>query len=191
MILAKRIDRSTDTFFKRKTAALFYSIHNKISYIRIPEDVGDFRLMARAVVDAVQKLPENQRFMKGVFAWVGFKTAIVEYKRNKREAGESNFNGWKLWNFAIDGITDFSMVPLRVWLYIGLFVSALSFGYGSFIVLKTLWLGVDVPGYASLLTVTLFLGGIQLISIGVIGEYMGRLYMEAKRRPSYIVEKVY
>lgn len=191
VVLAKRVDRSTDNFSKRVTAQLFYKIHNKISNTKIPENVGDFRLMTRKVVDAIQKLPENQRFMKGVFAWVGFKTAVVEYKRDRRRAGDTSFNGWKLWNFAIDGVTGFSTVPLRVWLYLGVCVSMISFCYGSFIIIRTLFLGIDVPGYASLLTISLFLGGVQLIGIGVIGEYIGRIYMESKRRPSYIVDKEY
>jgi glycosyltransferase involved in cell wall biosynthesis len=191
VVLAKRIDRSKDKFCKRVTAKFFYKLHNKISKIKIPENVGDYRLMTRKVVDAVSKLPENQRFMKGVFAWVGFKTTVVEYKREERQAGETSFNSWKLWNFAMDGITGFSTVPLRIWLYLGVFISSISFLYGSFIILRTILMGIDVPGYASLLTIMLFLGGVQLIGIGVIGEYVGRMYMESKRRPPYIVDKEY
>lgn len=191
VVLAKRVDRSTDSFSKRLTANLFYNFHNKISDTKIPENVGDFRLMTRKVISAIQKLPENQRFMKGVFAWVGFKTTMVMYKRDERKAGNTSFNGWKLWNFALDGITSFSTVPLRFWLYLGLFIATISFCYGSGIILKTLFLGIDVPGYASLLTTVLFLGGINLIGIGVIGEYIGRMYIESKRRPSYIVDREY
>ena len=191
VVLAKRMDRSTDNFLKRVTAQLFYKVHNMISHTKIPENVGDYRLMTRKVIDAIQELPENQRFMKGIFAWVGFNSAVVEYKRDERRAGNTSFNGWKLWNFALDGITSFSTSPLRVWLYLGVFVSTISFCYGNFIILRTLVLGVDVPGYASLLTTILFLGGIQLIGIGVIGEYIGRLYLESKKRPLYIVEKEY
>lgn len=191
VVLAKRIDRSKDKFGKRVTAKFFYKLHNKISKTKIPENVGDYRLMTRKVVDAVSKLPENQRFMKGVFAWVGFKTTVVEYKREERQAGETSFNSWKLWNFAMDGITGFSTVPLRIWLYLGVFISSISFLYGSFIILRTILMGIDVPGYASLLTIMLFLGGVQLIGIGVIGEYVGRMYMESKRRPPYIVDKEY
>jgi len=139
----------------------------------------------------MQELQENQRFMKGIFAWVGFKTATVEYKRANRKAGNTSFNGWKLWNFALDGITSFSNIPLRIWLYIGSFISFLTFLYGNFIIVRTLIWGIDVPGYASLLTVILFLGGIQLVGIGALGEYMGRIYMESKRRPLYIVEDEY
>lgn len=191
VVLAKRTDRSSDNIDKRITAKLFYKIHNKISHTKIPENAGDYRLITGKVVKAIQELPENQRFMKGIFAWVGFKTVVVEYKRNKRKAGKTSFNYWKLWNFAIDGITSFSTVPLRIWLYLGTFISMAAFFYGSFIILRTLIYGVDVPGYASLLTAILFLGGVQMIGIGVIGEYIGRMYMESKRRPAYIIDEVY
>jgi glycosyltransferase involved in cell wall biosynthesis len=191
VVLAKRTDRSSDTVVKKLTAQLFYKFHNIISHTELHENIGDYRLMTRKVLNAVQKLPENQRFMKGIFAWVGFKTTIVEYKRNSRRAGKTSFNGWRLWNLALDGITSFSTVPLRIWLYIGFLISFLAFSYGSFIVLRTLIIGVDLPGYASLLTSILFLGGIQLIGIGVLGEYIGRMYIETKRRPPYVVEKEY
>ena len=191
VVVAKRVDRSNDSFAKKITAQLFYKFHNKIAQTKIPDNVGDYRLITRKVLNAIQKLPENQRFMKGIFAWVGFRTATVEYKRDNRKAGKTSFNGWKLWNFALDGITSFSNIPLRIWLYIGTFISFLTFLYGSFIILRTLILGVDVPGYASLLTVILFLGGIQLVGIGALGEYIGRIYMESKRRPLYIVEDEY
>ena len=191
IVLAKRVDRKNDHFLKSLSAKYFYKIHNKISDVKIPENVGDFRLISRKVLKSLKELPENQRFMKGIFAWVGYKTATVEYKREKREAGNSNFNGWKLWNFAIDGITSFSSLPLRVWLYLGIFISFLSFLYGTFIVIKTLFFGIDVPGYASILVSILFLGGIQLIGIGVLGEYIGRIYLESKRRPPYIIEEEY
>jgi len=191
VVVGKRTDRSTDTFLKRFTARIFYKLHNKISDIEMPANVGDCRLMTRKVVESLKELPENQRFMKGIFSWVGFKTATVEYKRKKRIAGKTAFNGWKLWNLGIDGVTGFSTVPLRIWLYIGILISLTSFLYASFIIVRTLILGIDVPGYASLLTFVLFLGGIQLIGIGVIGEYVGRIYMESKRRPPYIVDREY
>lgn len=146
-------------------------------------------MITRRVVSAIQLLPENQRFMKGIFSWVGFKTSVVEYSRQPRAAGESSFNGWRLWNFALEGITSFSTAPLRVWLYLGFFVSAISFLFGASIILKTMLFGVDIPGYASLLIIVLFFGGIQLIGLGVMGEYIGRLYMESKRRPVYIIEE--
>lgn len=191
VVVGKRTDRSADTFLKRFTARIFYKLHNKISDIEMPANVGDYRLMTRRVIESLKELPENQRFMKGIFSWVGFKTAAVEYKRKKRIAGKTAFNGWKLWNLAIDGVTGFSTVPLRIWLYIGVLISLTSFLYASFIIVRTIILGIDVPGYASLLTFILFLGGIQLIGIGVIGEYVGRIYMESKRRPPYIVDREY
>ena len=191
VVLAKRADRTSDSFAKRVSADLFYKLNGKISNVDIPNNVGDFRLMSKRVVEALKQLPENQRFMKGLFAWVGFKTVAIEYVREKREAGQSSFNGWKLWTFALDGITSFSTLPLRIWLYIGALVSLLSFLYGSFIILKTLIFGVDLPGYASLAVIMLFLGGIQLIGIGILGEYIGRIYSESKRRPSYIIEGEY
>lgn len=191
VVLAKRVDRTSDSFFKSFSAKYFYKFHNKISDVPIPENVGDFRLISKKVLDALKKLPENQRFMKGIFAWVGFKTTTIEYKREARHEGQSSFNGWKLWNFAIDGITSFSTLPLRFWMYLGVTISFLSFIYGSVILIRTLILGVDVPGYASLIISILFLGGIQLIGIGVLGEYIGRIYLESKNRPSYIIESEY
>ncbi len=191
VVLAKRADRSSDNIFKKLSAEFFYKTHNKIADISMPSNVGDYRLMSRRVVETLKKLPENQRFMKGIFAWAGYKTTVIEYKREVRVAGDSSFNGWKLWNFALDGITSFSTVPLRIWLYIGIVISFISFLYGSIIVIKTLILGVDLPGYASLITVVLFLGGVQLIGIGILGEYIGRIYKEAKRRPTYIIEDEY
>ena len=191
VVVGKRTDRTADSTAKRVSAETFYKLHNKISDIEIPHNVGDYRLMSRRVVDELKKLPETQRFMKGLFAWLGFKTAIVEYKRDERVAGDSSFNGWKLWNFALDGITSFSTAPLRVWLYVGTVLSLIAFVYGSFIVLKTLIFGVDSPGYASMVTIILFLGGIQLMGIGILGEYIGRIYIESKNRPVYIIENEY
>ncbi len=191
VVVGKRVDRTTDTFLKRTSAETFYKLHNKISDIEIPHNVGDYRLMSRRVVDELKKLPETQRFMKGIFAWLGFKTAVVPYKRDERVAGDSSFNGWKLWNFALDGITSFSTAPLRIWLYIGMFFAGIAFVYGSLIVLKTLIFGIDSPGYASMMTIVLFLGGIQLMGIGILGEYIGRIYIESKNRPIYIIENEY
>jgi len=191
VVLAKRADRDGDSWLKRTTALLFYRLHNRIADVPIPENVGDFRLMDRVVVDAVRQLPERRRFMKGIFSWVGFRTAVVEYVRQPRFAGQSKFNGWSLWNFALEGLTAFSTLPLRVWSYFGVLVAGGSFVFGSFIAFRTLIYGIDIPGYASLLTVVLFLGGIQLIGLGVIGEYLGRVYSEAKQRPVYLVRKIY
>ena len=192
VVLAKRVDRSSDSFMKRKTASLFYRLHNKLSTsMRIPENVGDFRLMDRVVVDALKQLPERQRFMKGLFAWVGFKSVTVEYSRSSRSAGETKFSGWRLWNFALEGITSFSLVPLKIWTYFGLFGAFLAFLYASFIIIRTLIFGIVLPGYASLLVVVLFFGSLQLISLGILGEYIGRIYFETKNRPLYIVRKRY
>ncbi|HEX5670640.1 MAG TPA: glycosyltransferase family 2 protein [Sulfuricurvum sp.] len=191
VVVAKRADRTSDSWAKKFSAETFYKLHNKISNVTLPDNVGDYRLMSRKVVTELQKLPENQRFMKGLFAWVGFKTATIEYVRAPRKAGTTSFNGWKLWNFALDGITSFSTIPLRIWLYMGILIAFMAFVYGSMIIMKTLMYGIDSPGYASLITVILFIGGIQLMGIGILGEYIGRIYMEAKRRPSYVIENEY
>lgn len=191
VVLARRADRSSDTWLKRNSAKLFYKIHNRLSDLPIPENVGDFRLMDRAVVNVIQLLPENRRFMKGIFAWVGFKSVVLDYVREERVAGKSKFGGWKLWNFALEGITSFSIAPLKIWLYMGFFVALFALVYAAVTIIKTLYFGIDVPGYASLISSILFLGGVQLIGIGVLGEYIGRVYMEVKHRPVYIVRKVY
>ncbi len=190
VVLAKRVDRSSDTHLKRITASLFYRFHNLLSSeVQIPENVGDFRLMDRVVIDALKRLPERRRFMKGLFAWVGFKTVSIDYVRAPRELGESKFSGWKLWNFALEGITSFSLIPLKVWTYLGIVGALFAFFYAVFVIVKTLIFGIDLPGYASLLVVSLFFGSIQLISLGIIGEYIGRIYFESKGRPLYIVRK--
>ncbi|AEG32180.1 glycosyltransferase family 2 protein [Thiomicrospira cyclica] len=191
VVLAKRVDRSKDSFFKRWSANVFYRLNNLISDNRIPENVGDFRLVSRRCVEAIKMMGETQRFMKGVFAWVGFKTQVIEYQRDERQAGKTSFNAWKLWNLALEGITSFSTAPLRVWLYLGLVAWLLSITYGFWIILRTLIFGVDIPGYASMFTAILFLGSTQLIVLGVLGEYIGRIYLESKGRPLYIVEKEY
>ena len=190
VVLAKRTDRSTDSFMKRKTAGFFYRLHNALSSLKIPENVGDFRLMDRIVVDAIKKLPERQRFMKGLFAWVGFNTVTIEYKREARIAGTSKFSGWNLWNFAIEGVTSFSLVPLKVWTYIGFLGSLFATFYATFIIIRTWIFGIDLPGYASLLVVMLFFGSLQLMSLGIIGEYIGRIYFESKHRPIYLIKKI-
>ncbi|MDV5357489.1 glycosyltransferase family 2 protein [Kosakonia sp. SMBL-WEM22] len=188
MVLAKRSDRSTDSRMKRKSAEWFYKLHNKISSPQIEENVGDFRLMSREVVENIKLLSERNLFMKGILSWVGGNTDIVEYIRADRVAGKSKFNGWKLWNLALDGITSFSTFPLRIWTYIGLSVSLLSFFYAIWMVIDKLLWGNPVPGYPSLMTAILFLGGIQLIGIGILGEYMGRIYTEVKKRPRYLIK---
>jgi glycosyltransferase involved in cell wall biosynthesis len=188
VVLAKRSDRSYDGRLKRKSAEWFYKLHNKISNPKIEENVGDFRLMSRAVVENIKLLPERNLFMKGILSWVGGHTNVVEYARAERIAGNTKFNGWKLWNLAVEGITSFSTFPLRMWTYIGLFVAGVAFLYGAWMIWDTLAFGNPVRGYPSLLVSMLFLGGIQLIGIGILGEYIGRIYMEVKKRPRYLLK---
>lgn len=188
MVLAKRSDRSSDGRLKRKSAEWFYRLNNLISNPKIEENVGDFRLMSRSVVDSIKKMPEKNLFMKGILSWVGGAIEVVEYSRAERIAGRSKFNGWKLWNLALEGITSFSTVPLRIWTYIGLFVAGMSFIYGAWMIIDTIAFGNPVRGYPSLIVSILFLGGVQLIGIGVLGEYIGRIYIEVKNRPRYIIK---
>lgn len=188
VVLAKRTDRSTDGHMKRKTAEWFYRLHNKISSPTIEENVGDFRLMSRETVEHIKLLPERNLFMKGILSWVGGRVEIVEYTRAERVAGTTKFNGWKLWNLALEGITSFSTFPLRIWTYIGLIVAGAAFLYGAWMIFDTLAFGNPVRGYPSLLVSILFLGGVQLIGIGVLGEYIGRIYVESKKRPRYILK---
>lgn len=191
VVLAKRSNRDSDSLSKRLSAAAFYDTYNFLAHIKIPTNVGDCRLMTRTVVEALKLLPEKQRFMKGLFSWVGFKTITIEYVRQPRSAGATKFSGWKLWNFALEGITSFSTLPLRFWTYIGVTSAILTVFYALYIVIRTIIFGVDVPGYASLLVAILFFGSVQLIGIGVLGEYLGRTYMEGKRRPTYLIRKTY
>jgi glycosyltransferase involved in cell wall biosynthesis len=191
VVLARRSDRSSDGVLKRKSASWFYQLHNRLSETKIPENVGDFRLMDRAVVEALKQLPERQRFMKGLFAWVGFRTEIIDYVRPCRLAGKSKFSGLALWQLAMEGFTSFSTIPLKVWTYIGAAGALGTFCYAVFIVLYTLMHGTGVPGYASLLVAILFFGSLQLMSIGLLGEYIGRIYLETKQRPTYLIRKTY
>jgi len=187
MVFGVRRCRDTDPLPKRLTAGLYYRAHNWVSSDKIPENAGDFRLLDRKVVEVVRALPERDRFMKGLFAWAGFKQASVEYDRAERETGATKFNYWKLWTLALDGITSASTVPLRIWSYVGAVVALFALGYAGFIAADTLIFGNRVPGYASLMTSVLFLGGVQLISLGVLGEYVGRILTETKQRPLYVV----
>lgn len=189
IVLAKRVDRLSDSRLKRITAAIFYRLHNKISYPKIEENVGDFRLISRNIVEQILLLSEKNLFMKGIFSWVGGKTVTLEYKREPRIAGQTKFNTWKLWNLALEGVTSFSTLPLRIWTYIGLFIATLSFLYGTWMILQTLIWGNPVKGYPSLLVSILFLGGVQLIGIGILGEYLGRVYIEVKNRPHYLIKQ--
>lgn len=187
VVLAKRRNRSTDSRLKRYSATLFYHTLNRIAQPHIEENVGDFRLMARQVVNVIKTLPEQQLFMKGVLAWAGFKIAIIEYDRAPRIAGHTKYNGWKLWNLALEGITSFSTLPLRLWTYIGGAISLVAMLHAIYMVLDKVLFGNAVPGYPSLMTAVSFMGGVQLIGIGILGEYIGRIYMESKHRPRYIV----
>ena len=189
VVLAKRCDRTSDSWLKRITAEGFYWLHNKISATKLEANVGDFRLMSREVVDNILLLEERNLFMKGILSWVGGKTCVIEYSRAKRVAGKSKFNGWKLWNLALEGVTSFSTLPIRVWSYLGLFFSLGSFLFGAWMIVEKLLFGNSVPGYPSLIVAILFLGGIQLIGIGILGEYIGRMYIETKNRPRYIIKK--
>ena len=189
VVLACRSNRQSDNWLKRLTAAGFYRLYNAIDRPEIPANCGDYRLMDRAVVDALKRLPENQRFMKGLFAWVGFRTTALPYVRERRQTGRSKFNGWRLIDFALQGITSFSTVPLRLSLWLGLATTVFAAGYAFIIIFRVLYYGVDAPGYASMMTVILFFGGLQLTGIGLLGEYLGRNYFESKRRPPYIIRK--
>lgn len=189
VVLAQRLDRSSESLLKRGSAAWFYRTHNRLAEVPIPENVGDYRLLDRRVVEALKRLPERRRFMKGLFAWVGFRQVSISYKREPRRHGKTKFSGWRLWNLALEGITSFSTVPLRIWTYAGALVAGLSFCYGLFIVALALFDGRDTPGYASLITVVLFLGGLQLVGLGVIGEYLGRVHQEVQQRPVYLVRE--
>lgn len=187
-VYGARRRRDTDSFMKRMTAGGFYRVFNAVADMRIPEDAGDFRLIDREVVEVIRQLPERTRFMKGLFSWAGFSTVGVPYDRPAREVGTTSFNYRKLFRFAMDGITSFSTLPLRVWSAFGAVMALASLAYMLILVVRTLVFGVDWPGYASLMSAVLFFGSVQLISVGVLGEYIGRIYFETKRRPLYVVE---
>jgi len=191
VVNARRVSRAADSLAKRGAALAFYRVFNWMAERPIPENIGDFRLLDRRALEAVLRMPERDRFLKGMFSWVGFRTTEVVFERPPREAGETKWNFLKLWHFAVSGITAFSTFPLRVWNYVGGFIAVCAFFYASFLVLRTLVFGRDVPGYASIMVVVLFLGGIQLLSLGVLGEYIGRIYNEVKGRPLYIVNELH
>lgn len=191
MVLAVRRAHQHAATWDRSLAHAFYWLHNRWSDVKVPRDAGDFRLLDRSVVEALRRLPERRRFMKGLFAWVGFRQSVVEFDVADRQHGHSSFNARARWSLAVEGITSFSTVPLRVWSLLGIGLAALALSYGSWILIKTLLFGIEVPGYASMLTAVLFLGGVQLLSIGILGEYLGRVYSEAKQRPLYIVRRQY
>ena len=188
VVYAKRSQRKGDAWFKKATASSFYRIIQRLGKVKIPEDTGDFRLLSRRAVAALNTLNEHHRFMKGLFTWIGYKQKAVLYDRDSRQAGQTKWNYWKLWNFALDGITSFTTAPLKFATYIGFLAALFAFFYGGFMLIRTLLFGNPVPGYPSLIVVVLFLGGLQLMAIGVVGEYVGRIFNETKQRPLYFVE---
>lgn len=189
VVYGTRSARAGESWLKRATARAFYRVINRLSDTPIPTDTGDFRLMSRRALDALRDVRERQRFMKGLFAWVGFPQTAINYERGPRLAGASKFSYWRLWNLALEGITGFSTVPLRVATYLGLATAAVAFVYGGWIIAKTWLWGDPVQGWPTMMAVVLFLGGVQLVALGIIGEYLGRLYLEAKQRPLYLVRE--
>ena len=189
VVFGVRRNRMSDSLPKRLTADLYYRAHNWLSEDKIPEHAGDFRLLDRKVVEVIRAMPERNRFMKGLFSWGGFKQAAVYYDRAERRIGHTKFNYLKLWKLAVDGITSASTAPLRVWSYIGFVIAAVAMLYALFLIGRVILYGIDVAGYASMMVAVLFLGGVQLMSLGILGEYIGRILVETKRRPIYIVRE--
>jgi glycosyltransferase involved in cell wall biosynthesis len=187
VVYATRRRRDGDSWLKRTAARTFYRLFDRITDIPIPHDTGDFRLLDRRVVEVLVRLPERTRFMKGLFAWVGYRQVALEFDREERAAGKTHWSYWRLWNFAIDAVTSFSSMPLKVWGYLGLIISIFAFLFALFLAMLKIVRGIDVPGYASLMVAVLFFGGVQLISLGIIGEYLARMYNEVKGRPLYLV----
>jgi glycosyltransferase involved in cell wall biosynthesis len=190
VVYAQRTAREGDTWLKRKTAAAFYRLIGMATNIELPPEAGDFRLLSRRAADAVRSLREHHRYMKGLYAWVGFPQLAVPYRRAPRAAGTTKWNYRRLWNLAIEGFTSFTIAPLRLASWLGALVALFAFGAGAYVVYKTLAYGDPVRGYPSMMVVMLFLGGVQLLCLGVIGEYLGRMFNETKRRPLYFVNAV-
>jgi glycosyltransferase involved in cell wall biosynthesis len=189
IVYATRVRRTGESIARRAAAKYFYRIFDRITDVPIPHDTGDFRLLDRRVVDVLVRLPERTRFMKGLFAWVGFRQTSLTFERPQRHAGATKWNYWRLWNFALDAVTSFSSLPLKIWSYLGLVISILAFLYALFLASLKIFRGIDVPGYASLMVAVLFFGGVQLITLGIIGEYLSRVYNEVKGRPLYLVRE--
>lgn len=187
----RRRARAGESWLKRATAHAFYRVMNRLSEVPIPVDTGDYRLLSRRAVDALNSLPERNRVMKGLFAWIGFNQATIAYDREPRAAGSSKWRYWKLWNLALEGITGFSVAPLKVATYVGFATAASAFLFAAFMLVKTLALGDPVPGFPTLIVVISFLGGLQLMAIGVLGEYLSRLFVEAKGRPLYLIDELH
>ncbi|MDP2025284.1 glycosyltransferase family 2 protein [Sulfuriferula sp.] len=188
VVYAKRTVRDGESWVKKATAKLFYQVIRGMSRVDIPQDVGDFRLLSRRAVDALGSLREQHRFMKGLFAWIGFPSKAVLYKRDPRFAGETKWNYWKLWNFALEGITSFTIAPLKIATYVGMLASLGAFVYAAWIIYRTLMHGDPARGYPSMMVVILFFGGLQLMGMGIIGEYLGRMFDETKNRPLYFLK---
>ena len=191
VVLGRRRSRANDTWAKRSSARAFYWLFNRITSVQMPPDVGDFRLMDRAVVDAFLEFPERERFLKGLFAYVGFEPVVVDYERQARSGGETKFSPWRLWNFALDGLFSFSSAPLRMWTYVGSITAALTMLYAAFIFGLAALGRIEVSGYASIIIAVLMMGALNLIGVGIVGEYLGRVYLETKQRPLYIVSEVF
>lgn len=190
VVYGVRTQRDGETWFKKLTAKYFYRLIKRVSRVDIPTDTGDFRLMTRRAVVAVGRLREEHRFMKGLFAWIGFPSKPIMYRRDARAAGTTTWNYWNLWNFALEGITSFTVAPLKVATYLGLTVAAFALLYAAVVIWKALIFSDPVRGYPSLMAVVLFLGGVQLISVGLLGEYVGRIFNEVKHRPLYLVNRL-
>ena len=190
VVYAKRRVRHGENWLKKFTAAAFYKIMRQLGPVKLPENVGDFRLLSRKAVNAVCEMRERHRFMKGIFAWIGFPSKAVEYDRDPRQSGETKWNYWKLWHLSLEGLTSSTIAPLRVSTYLGFVVAGLAFMAGLFFVGKTLFYGESVPGFPTLIVVVLFLGGVQLSVLGIIGEYLGRIFNESKNRPLYYANKI-
>jgi len=188
MVYAQRTERLGETWLKKTTAHGFYRLMNRASEINVPADTGDFRILSRRAVNALKQLKEQHRFMKGLFAWIGYKQKAIPYCRDPRAAGDTSWNYWKLWNFALEGVTSFSTTPLKLSVYLGIATATGAFLFGLYMIIKTIIYGNPVAGYPSLMVAILFIGGIQLLAIGIIGEYLGRMFDESKCRPLYFVQ---
>ena len=189
VVYGTRSSRAGETALKKMTSSAFYRVMERLSDKPIPRDTGDFRLMSRRVVDALKQVRERQRFMKGLFTWVGYRQFSLVYDRDPRFAGDTKWNYWRLWNFALEGITSFSSAPLKLATYIGFLSAAVAFLFGVWVFAKAMLFGDAVKGYPSIMVVVLFLGGMQLMALGVIGEYLGRTYVESKQRPLYLIDR--
>ena len=191
MVIGVRSKRTEEGWFRRTAAGWYYSLMKRMNDVEIPRNAGDFRLLDRKIVDVINSMPERCRFMKGIFAWPGFKTEFVEFQANQRASGQSGWSLFKLWRFALDGLFSFSTAPLKIWTYIGALSAFGAFVYLVITLIQTLVFGINTPGYASLLIVTLFLGGMILLSNGIQGEYIARIFEEVKGRPLFVVTKTW